>query len=174
MRILILSLFLLALASVDGRGGIRIRIGSFGRSGGRSGGRSYSGRSSSSSSSTRIVRGQGGWFSSSGRQSARSGRSSYPRVYSHASYSRLRKDIQRESKKTNFGTKFSSQKVSVSKKLFGLGVGAGFIGGSGYGYGATLASYTVYHRYVFLMTMLHSNGYRSTWDQDYHNHYYEK
>ena len=172
MRILILFLFLSAMVGVDGRGGgIRIRIGSFGRSGGRSGGRSYSGRSSSSSSSTR---GRGGWFSASGRQSTMSGRSSYPRVYSHASYSRLRKDIQKESKKTNFGTKFSSQKVSVSKKLFGLGVGAGFIGGSGYGYGATLASYTVYHRYVFLMTMLHRNGYRSTWDQDYHNHYYEK
>ena len=169
MRIIILFLFLSALACVDGRGGIRIRIGSFGRSAGRSFGRS-GGRSSTS---TRIVRGQGGWFSSSGGKSARSGRS-YPRVYSHASYSRLRKDIQKESKKTNFGTKFASQTVPTSKKLFGLGVGAGFIGGTGYGYGATLASYTIYHRYIFLMAMLHRNGYRSSWDQDYHNQYYEK
>ena len=58
--------------------------------------------------------------------------------------------------------------------MFGLGVGAGFLGGSGYGYAASLASYTIYHRYLFLMAMLHSNGYKSAWDTNYHEQFYER
>ena len=173
MKFLVCFLLLLALVCVNGRGGgfrIRFSSRSFGRTGGRSGGARSGGRSSSSAR----PRGKGGWFSSSGTQASSRSGSSYPRVYSHKSYSQTRRDINKEREKTNFGTKFGYKKVPTSKKMFGLGVGAGFLGGSGYGYGASLASYTIYHRYIFLMAMLHSNGYRSRWNTGYHTQYYER
>ena len=62
----------------------------------------------------------------------------------------------------------------IPRKLFGLGVGAAFIGGAGFGFGAGLASYSIYHRYHQLRWMLHHNGYEVEWDTDYYNEYYEK
>jgi len=62
----------------------------------------------------------------------------------------------------------------MSRKLFGLGVGAAFIGGAGFGFGAGLASYSIYHRYHHFRRMVHDNGYDDDWDEDYYSSYYEK
>ena len=35
-----------------------------------------------------------------------------------------------------------------SKKQLGMATGAGFIGGSAFGHGSSLASYSVYHRWL--------------------------
>ena len=80
---------------------------------------------------------------------------------------------------TNYGTVFKSETQRlmtnrISKKLFGLGVGVAFIGGAGYGFGAGLVSYSIYHRYHHFRKMLHMNGYIDDWDDDYYNSYYEK
>ena len=55
---------------------------------------------------------------------------------------------------TSFGTNFAGghgqwkpKKQGVSKKMLGLGVGAGFLGGAALGVAGTMASYSVYHKY---------------------------
>ena len=62
----------------------------------------------------------------------------------------------------------------IPRKLFGLGVGASFIGGAGFGFGAGLTSYSVYHRYHHFRRMLHDNGYIDDWDEDYYSSYYAR
>merc|ERR1711936_67145 len=62
----------------------------------------------------------------------------------------------------------------MSKKLFGMGVGAAFIGGAGFGFGAGLASYSIYHRYHHYRQMLHNNGHLDDWDENYYSSNYEK
>ena len=75
-----------------------------------------------------------------------------------ASFSALKPILQRAKsnrRSTWSGTKFpqhnrdelnASLKKGYSKKQLGIGASAGFIGGSTYGYGSGLASYSVYHR----------------------------
>ena len=55
---------------------------------------------------------------------------------------------------TSWGTNFAGgvgrwkpKKQGVSKKMLGLGVGAGFLGGAALGVAGTMASYSVYHKY---------------------------
>ena len=55
---------------------------------------------------------------------------------------------------TSWGTNFAGgvgkwkpKKKGVSKKMLGLGVGAGFLGGAALGVAGTMASYSVYHKY---------------------------
>ena len=55
---------------------------------------------------------------------------------------------------TSYGTNFAGgvgqwkpKKKGVSKKMLGLGVGAGFLGGAALGVAGTMASYSVYHKY---------------------------
>merc|ERR1712112_123522 len=68
------------------------------------------------------------------------------------------KRVRAQTRKTRYGTKFASPESTSTytlnvglrgsrTKTVGLGVEPGFIGGSGYRYGAELASYSVYHRY---------------------------
>ena len=59
---------------------------------------------------------------------------------------------------TNWGTSFSGgtgvynkKKKGLSKKALGLGVGAGFVGGAALGMAGTMATYSVYHRYLLLL-----------------------
>ena len=80
---------------------------------------------------------------------------------------------------TKYGTKFSQEtkqimKKRMSKKLFGLGIGAAFIGGAGFGFGAGLASYSIYHRYQHFRNLMHMKGYLEEWDTDYYRDYYEQ
>lgn len=75
-----------------------------------------------------------------------------------ASFSALKPILQRAKsnrRSTWSGTKFprhnrdelnASLKKGYSKKQLGIGASSGFIGGSTYGYGSGLASYSVYHR----------------------------
>ena len=75
-----------------------------------------------------------------------------------ASFSALKPILQRAKsnrRSTWSGTKFprhnrdelnASLKKGYSKKQLGIGAGADFIGGSTYGHGSGLASYSVYHR----------------------------
>jgi len=65
-------------------------------------------------------------------------------------------------------------KKRMSKKLFGLGIGAAFIGGAGFGFGAGLASYSIYHRYQHFRNLMHMKGYLEEWDTDYYRDYYEQ
>ena len=60
--------------------------------------------------------------------------------------------------------------------MFGLGVGPGFVGGAGFGHAATLASYSVYHRYLYFMEMVFYTEYKdkSAWDEEYHPKYYKR
>ena len=82
---------------------------------------------------------------------------------------------------TKYGTEFKEEtkrvmtkRIANKKKLFGLGVGAAFIGGAGFGFGSGLASYSIYHRYHHLKRSLHAKGYDESWDDDYYSSYYEK
>ena len=59
---------------------------------------------------------------------------------------------------TNWGTSFSGgtgvynkKKKGLSKKALGLGVAAGFVGGAALGMAGTMATYSVYHRYLLLL-----------------------
>eukprot|EP00092_Neocalanus_flemingeri_P047974 GFUD01054574.1.p1 GENE.GFUD01054574.1~~GFUD01054574.1.p1 ORF type:complete len:650 (+),score=133.34 GFUD01054574.1:3-1952(+) len=163
MRLLFILFYLLvALICVETRGGIRIRfsgrIGGYRSGGVRSGGvRSSGGRSGGGRSSPR---GTGGWFTSSGTRTASGSKTSY----SSGSFARLSQNIDQSRKSTVYGTKFTES----------LGIGAGFIGGTGYGFAASLATYSIYHRYLYLMSLLHTHGYRSGWDGDYYSSYYER
>ena len=58
---------------------------------------------------------------------------------------------------TSYGTNFAGgvgqwkpKKQGVSKKMLGLGVGAGFLGGAALGVAGTMATYSVYHKYQVL------------------------
>jgi len=68
--------------------------------------------------------------------------------------------------------------MGYSKKQLGIGATAGFIGGSGYGYGSNLASYSVYHRYQrfrwYRYHHFHHHHSYHTYDDedDYYNNYY--
>ena len=42
------------------------------------------------------------------------------------------------------------KKQGVSKKMLGLSVGAGFLGGAALGVAGTMATYSVYHKYQVL------------------------
>ena len=76
----------------------------------------------------------------------------------HSSFSSLKPIVDRvrsNRRSTWSGTKFKSPttlnsglKRGYGKKQLGIGATAGFIGGSGYGYGSGLASYSVYHECV--------------------------
>eukprot|EP00092_Neocalanus_flemingeri_P065792 GFUD01080070.1.p1 GENE.GFUD01080070.1~~GFUD01080070.1.p1 ORF type:complete len:626 (+),score=105.07 GFUD01080070.1:130-1878(+) len=89
------------------------------------------------------------------------------------SFLSLRRTIRNSNRNTDYGTK-KYQYSKGSEKLLGLGVGAGFIGGAGYGYAASLVTYSIFHRYLYLQKMLHNNGYNSSWDEQYHTNYYDK
>ena len=44
-------------------------------------------------------------------------------------------------------SRYKPAKKGISKKMLGLGVGAGFLGGAALGVAGTMASYSVYHKY---------------------------
>ena len=86
---------------------------------------------------------------------------------------------------TNYGTSFSKddqyrQKPGFSKKVLGLGVAAGFVGGAALGAGGALATYSVYHRYQAYRNMMQSKGFESYesdtngTDTNYYSSYYER
>jgi len=83
------------------------------------------------------------------------------------------KRVRAETRKTRYGTKFASPETldegmrGRRSKTVGLGVEPGFIGGSGYRYGAELASYSVYHRYRKYQNMRFLLG----WETDELGHY---
>jgi len=89
-----------------------------------------------------------------------------------SSFSSLKPIVERarhNRKATKYGTTFSSPstldrslKSGYSKKQLGMAAGAGFIGGSATGYGSSLASYSVYHRYQRYRWYRHR----------YHRHHY--
>ena len=64
----------------------------------------------------------------------------------------------------------------LKKKLFGIGVGPAFLGGAGFGYGAGLLTYSIYHRYNYIRNMMFHKGYLTTdqWDQSYYNNFYKR
>merc|ERR1719474_111905 len=150
--------------------------------------RSYS--SSSSSSYSRSYSSSSSSSSSSRSSSARSPPSTYYSSYSAWSVPKTRKykvikpiltRVKASNVETNYATKFSSSTKSrmtgkIPTKVFGLGVGRSTIGGSGYGYGAGLAQYSVYHRYHRYRYLLYTRGYidDDDWDEDYYSTYYEK
>ena len=85
--------------------------------------------------------------------------------------------------KTKYGTEFGedtkkvmTRRIKNKKKLFGLGVGAAFIGGAGFGFGSGLAAYSIYHRYHYLKMLLHNRGFDDgeSWEEGYYSKYYEK
>jgi len=92
--------------------------------------------------------------------------------------------VRHNRKATKWGTKFSSPstldrsvKSGYSKKQLGMAAGAGFIGGSAYGYGSSLASYSVYHRYQRYRWYRHHHHYHHHYhhyddDDDYWDNYY--
>jgi len=87
--------------------------------------------------------------------------------------------IRSSSADTSYGTVFKEETKRLmtrrlKRKLFGLGVGVAFIGGAGFGFGAGLTSYSIYHRYHHFRRMVHENGYEDDWDEDYYSTYYEK
>ena len=82
----------------------------------------------------------------------------------------MSREIRDQRRKYGYG---SESYHSKDKKL-GLGVGPGFVGGMGYNYAATLATYSLYHRYLWLQRALHDAGYESRWDEEYHHQYYER
>ena len=80
---------------------------------------------------------------------------------------------------TGFATSFNEETKEfmtkqIPKKLFGLGVGSAFIGAAEFGFGAGLASYSIYHRYTFFRKLMYDKGYDVDWDDDYYSSYYEK
>ena len=167
-------LFYIIILSVEARGGRG------GGRGGRDGGWLWGRRS---------------WFSSGRSGGSRSSSSSTPstkvKVVSSwsppktKSFTDLKPIIERVSKtrtQTRYGTEFKekttklmTKRIANKKKLFGLGVGAAFIGGAGFGFGSGLASYSIYHRYHYLQGILQAKGYNEEyWDEDYYSKYYEK
>lgn len=64
----------------------------------------------------------------------------------------------------------------LAKKMFGIGVGPAFIGGAGFGLGAGLLTYSIYHRYQFIRHQMFKNGFLTTdqWDQVYYNNIYRR
>jgi len=176
-----LLLVVVLIFAVNGRGG----RGGGGRSGGRGG---YSWRRSSGSRSSSYSR---GYSSSSRSTSYNLARKSFyadrssstrwqaPRLGSYSALNQIISRIRFTIKKTKYGTKFSEEakwnmKRRMSRKLFGLGVGPAFIGGAGFGFGAGLASYSIYHRYNYFRYLMHKKGYIDDWDSDYDKEYYDK
>jgi len=87
---------------------------------------------------------------------------------------------------TSYGTNFAGgvgqwkpKKQGVSKKMLGLGVGAGFLGGAALGVAGTMASYSVYHKYqefkrrMHMMNPMNQIGGRG-WDQNYYDNNYQR
>ena len=87
---------------------------------------------------------------------------------------------------TSFGSglgKYEGKKArnGISKKVLGLGVGAGFLGGAAAGVAGTMATYSVYHKYQEFRRRIHLNQMRLAgismdetgapdvdWDDDYY------
>jgi len=90
------------------------------------------------------------------------------------------------SQTTKHGTVFPSstvqkyKNIGYSKKTLGLGVGAAFIGGAAIGYGSSVASYSILHRYQEyrrLKWQIHKErewfwDEDEDWDEDYYENYY--
>merc|ERR1712012_933008 len=86
---------------------------------------------------------------------------------------------------TSWGTNFAGgvgkwkpKKSGVSKKMLGLGVGAGFLGGAALGVAGTMASYSVYHKYQEFKRRMHMmnpmNQIGRGWDQNYYDNNYQQ
>ena len=82
---------------------------------------------------------------------------------------------------TLYGTDFSRESMEqlnkrMSKKLFGIGVGPAFIGGAGFGYGAGLLTYSIYHRYIFIRSLMYNKDYisKEEYDPFYYDTYYKR
>jgi len=148
--------------------------------------RSWFSRSSSSSSSSRSSSSLGSraagarrfnLFSSSG--GARWVAPSSSRKSSFSSLKPIVERVRHNRKATKWGTKFSSPstldrsvKSGYSKKQLGMAAGAGFIGGSAFGHGSSLASYSVYHRYQRYRWYRH-RYHRHHYVHHYHDDYYD-
>ena len=91
-------------------------------------------------------------------------------------------DISESQISTTFGTEFSESAIStmkrrLSKKLFGIGIeGPAFLGGAGFGYGVGLISYSIYHRYHYLRSIMFDRGFldEEHWNEDYYSKYYKR
>ena len=83
---------------------------------------------------------------------------------------------------TRFGTDFSDEAKSImkgrlQKKLFGIGVmGPAFLGGAGFGFGAGLLSYSIFHRYFFMRKIMYERKWISEadWDNQYYDNLYKR
>ena len=65
----------------------------------------------------------------------------------------------------------------LQKKLFGIGViGPAFLGGAGFGFGAGLLSYSIYHRYHYMRSIMYERMWiaEEDWDSVYYDHFYQK
>merc|ERR1711962_565080 len=189
MRTLRLLIFSLVILHVYGRGG----RGGGGRGGGGrgGGGRSIFSWSRSSSSSSRSSRSSSSSSSSStsrfgGRPTASSPFGGSRWSVSGSSSSRSVKPIiQRVNTvrmETRSGTRFSNPsnldrelRRGTIRKTLGLGVAAGFVGGTFFG--SRLASYSVYHRYRKYQYLRYIHGFHSEYDDysyGYYNDYYDR
>lgn len=83
---------------------------------------------------------------------------------------------------TGYGTNFAGgagqwkpKKSGVSKKMLGLGVGAGFLGGAALGVAGTMATYSVYHKYQEFKRQMHMmNPAYQGYNQNYYQNNYQQ
>ena len=83
---------------------------------------------------------------------------------------------------SGFGTGFTDQAKKImrgrlQKKLFGIGVkGPAFLGGAGFGFGAGLLSYSIFHRYFYMRRIMYERKWiaEEDWDKQYYDIFYEK
>lgn len=81
---------------------------------------------------------------------------------------------------TSFGTNFAGgvgrfkPSGGISKKMLGLGVGAGFLGGAALGVAGTMASYSVYHKYQEFKRRMHMLRPSFGFNEEYYRDNYQR
>jgi len=77
---------------------------------------------------------------------------------------------------TNFAGGVGRYKPSggISKKMLGLGVGAGFLGGAALGVAGTMASYSVYHKYQEFKRRMHMLRPSFGFNEEYYRDNYQR
>jgi len=89
----------------------------------------------------------------------------------------IREDMEQSGGGTNFAgagaaAHMYKPKKGISKKMLGLGVAAGFVGGAALGVAGTMASYSVMHRYQSYKNMMRMRGFGyGDYDDDWNNSY---
>jgi len=104
----------------------------------------------------------------------------YPKSSWFSSFKKSKPSYQR-GYGTKWGTNFAGAgaaahmykpKKGISKKMLGLGVAAGFVGGAALGVAGTMASYSVMHRYHSFKNMMRMRGFGyDDYDDDWNSAY---